>query len=111
MHCQVAATHMEKALALYREAGSHGVMLDFMDRDDQEMNRLVRKAVKLAAENQLTVTLHGCPKPTGLERTYPNLLTSEAVMNLEYDKWDKIGITPDHEVTVAFTRMLAGPLD
>jgi alpha-glucosidase len=75
------------------------------------MNRFLRKAVMLAAENRLTVTLHGCPKPTGLERTYPNLLTSEAVMNLEYDKWDKLGIPPEHEVTVPFTRMLAGPLD
>jgi Glycosyl-hydrolase 97 N-terminal/Glycoside hydrolase 97 len=45
-----------------------------------------------------------CPKPTGLERTFPNLLTEEGVMNLEYDKWDKIGITPDHEVTVPFSR-------
>jgi alpha-glucosidase len=111
MHWQAAATHMERAFPLYRKWGIHGVMLDFMDRDDQEMNRFVRKAVKLAADNQLTVTLHGCPKPTGLERTYPNLLTSEAVMNLEYDKWDPIGITPDHELTVPFTRMLAGPLD
>jgi alpha-glucosidase len=111
MHWKAADTHMEKAFPLYRECGIEGVMLDFMDRDDQEMNRFVRKAVKLAADNQLTVTLHGCPKPTGLERTYPNLLTHEAVMNLEYDKWDKIGITPDHELTVPFTRMLAGPLD
>ena len=63
------------------------------------------------AENKLTVTLHGCLKPTGLERTFPNLLSEEGVMNLEYDKWDRIGITADHEVTVPFTRMLAGPLD
>lgn len=111
MHWKAAATHMEKAFPLYREWGIEGVMLDFMDRDDQEMNQFVRKAVKLAADNQLTVTLHGCPKPTGLERTYPNLLTHEAVMNLEYDKWDPQGITPDHEITVPFTRMLAGPLD
>jgi alpha-glucosidase len=86
-------------------------MLDFMDRDDQEMNRFVRAAVKLAAANRLTVTMHGCPKPTGLERTYPNLLTSEGVLNLEYNKWDKRGCPPGHQVTVAFTRMLAGPLD
>jgi alpha-glucosidase len=46
-----------------------------------------------------------------LERTYPNLLTSEGVLNLEYDKWDKIGVPPEHELTVPFTRMLAGPLD
>jgi alpha-glucosidase len=111
MHWKGAETHMEKAFPLYREWGIEGVMLDFMDRDDQEMNRFVRNAVALAAENQLTVTLHGCPKPTGLERTYPNLLTHEGVINLEYDKWDKIGITADHEVTVPFARMLAGPLD
>jgi alpha-glucosidase len=111
MHWGAARDHMERSFPLYREWGIEGVMLDFMDRDDQEMYRFVRKAVKLAAENRLTVTLHGCPKPTGLERTYPNLLTSEAVMNLEYDKWDQEGIPPEHEVTVPFTRMLAGPLD
>jgi alpha-glucosidase len=111
MHWGAAAAYMEKAFPVFRDLGIEGIMLDFMDRDDQEMNRFVRKAVKLAAENQLTITLHGCPKPTGLERTYPNLLTHEGVMNLEYDKWDKVGITPEHEVTVPFTRMLAGPLD
>ena len=111
MNWKAANAFMDKAFPLYREWGIEGIMLDFMDRDDQEMNRFIRKAVALAAENKLTVTLHGCPKPTGLERTYPNLLSHEGVMNLEYDKWDKIGITADHEVTVPFTRMLAGPLD
>jgi alpha-glucosidase len=86
-------------------------MLDFMDRDDQLMVNFLRRAVETAAKNRLTVSLHGVSAPTGLERTYPNLLTSEAVLNLEYDKWDKQGVTPEHEVTVPFTRMLAGPLD
>jgi alpha-glucosidase len=67
--------------------------------------------LKTAAENRLTVTLHGVAKPTGLERTYPNLLSSEGVLNLEYNKWDKLGVPPEHEVTVPFARMLAGPLD
>lgn len=111
MHWKAAETHMERAFPLYREWGIEGVMLDFMDRDDQEMHRFIRKAVALAAENRLTVTLHGCPKPTGLERTFPNLLTQEAVLNLEYNKWDKLGVPPEHEVIVPFTRMLAGPLD
>lgn len=111
MHWAAAEKHMAKAFPLFKEWGIEGVMLDFMDRDDQEMNRFIRAAVKLAAENQLTVTLHGCPKPTGLERTYPNLLTHEAVLNLEYNKWDNTGCPPEHQVTVAFTRMLAGPLD
>ncbi len=111
MNWKAAEAQMERAFPLYREWGIEGVMLDFMDRDDQEMNRFVRRAIALAAENELTVTLHGCPKPTGLERTYPNLLSHEGVMNLEYNKWDKIGITPEHEVTVPLTRMIAGPLD
>jgi alpha-glucosidase len=67
--------------------------------------------VRLAADHHLTVSLHGASKPTGLRRTYPNLLTTEAVLNLEYNKWDAQGVPPDHEVTVPFIRMLAGPLD
>ena len=102
---------MDRAFPFYHECGIEGVMIDFMDRDDQEMLTFVRRAVKTAADNRLTVTLHGCPKPTGLERTYPNLLTNEGVLNLEYDKWDKLGCPPEHELTVPFTRMLAGPLD
>ncbi len=111
MHWGAAEKHMAKAFPLYKEWGVEGVMLDFMDRDDQEMIAFLRRAIKLAAENRLTVTLHGVSKPTGLERTYPNLLTNEGVLNLEYDKWDKVGCPPEHEVTVPFTRMLAGPLD
>lgn len=111
MHWQAAKAHMATAFPLYRQWGIHGVMIDFMDRDDQEMVNFQRDLIKLAAENHLTVTFHGVHKPTGLERTFPNLLTSEGVMNLEYDKWDKLGIPPDHEMTVVYTRMLAGPLD
>jgi alpha-glucosidase len=111
MHWKAAQTHMDRAFPLYRQWGVEGVMLDFMDRDDQEMVRFLRRALKAAADNRLTVTLHGVGEPTGLERTFPNLLTSEAVMNLEYDKWDALGVPPEHELTVPFTRMLAGPLD
>jgi alpha-glucosidase len=111
MHWQAAKTHMARAFPLYREWGIEGVMLDFMDRDDQEMVNFLREALRTAADNRLTVTLHGMSKPTGLERTYPNLLNSEGVLNLEYDKWDKLGVPPEHDVLVPFTRMLAGPLD
>jgi alpha-glucosidase len=75
------------------------------------MVNFLRRAIEKAAANHLTVTLHGVAAPTGLERTYPNLLTHEGVLNLEYDKWDDDGVSPEHELTVAFTRMLAGPLD
>jgi alpha-glucosidase len=111
MHWEAARKHMDRAFPLYRSWGIEGVMLDFMDRDDQEMNAFRLEVLKKAAENHLSVTLHGAPKPTGLERTYPNLLTSEGVFNLEYNKWDPLGCPPEHELTVVFTRMLAGPLD
>ncbi len=111
MHWRAAEAHMDRAFPLYREWGVEGVMLDFMDRDDQVMVNFLRRALKTAAANRLTVTLHGVSAPTGLERTFPNLLTSEAVLNLEYNKWDKLGVPPEHELTVPFTRMLAGPLD
>ena len=111
MHWQAAKAHMHRAFPLYRQWGVEGVMIDFMDRDDQEMVNFQRELLRTAAANRLTVTFHGVAKPTGLERTYPNLLTSEGVLNLEYDKWDKLGVTPEHEVTIPFTRMLAGPLD
>ena len=100
-----------RAFPLYHSLGVEGVMLDFMNRDDQEMVNFLHEVVVKAAKNHLTVTFHGVFKPTGLERTYPNLLTSEGVLNLEYDKWDPLGCPPEHELTVAFTRMLAGPLD
>jgi alpha-glucosidase len=111
MHWQAAKAHMAGAFPLYREWGVEGVMIDFMDRDDQEMVNFQRELLQTAAANRLTVTFHGVGKPTGLERTYPNLLTSEGVLNLEYDKWDPLGVPPEHELTVPFTRMLAGPLD
>jgi alpha-glucosidase len=111
MHWQAAWAHMARAFPLYRRWGVEGVMIDFMDRDDQAMVNFQRELLKTAAANRLTVTFHGVGKPTGLERTYPNLLTSEGVLNLEYDKWDPQGVPPEHELTVPFTRMLAGPLD
>jgi len=111
MHWEDVKDYMERAFPLYHSWGIEGVMLDFMDRDDQEMVNFLRAVLRQAAANHLTVTLHGMSKPTGLERTYPHLLTSEGVLNLEYDKWDKIGCPPEHEVTIPFTRMLAGPLD
>jgi alpha-glucosidase len=111
MHWQAAQAHMARSFPRYHEWGIEGVMVDFMDRDDQEMVNFLRDVLRTAAANQLTVTFHGVAKPTGLERTYPNVLTNEGVLNLEHDKWDPIGVTPEHELTVVFTRMLAGPLD
>jgi alpha-glucosidase len=102
--------HMDEAMALFEKWGAAGIKVDYMNRDDQEMVNYYEKVVRKAAEHRLTVDFHGAYKPTGLRRTYPNLLTREGVMGLEYSKWSE-NITPEHDVNIAFTRMLAGPMD
>ena len=101
---------MDNAFALYERWGLAGVKIDFMDRDDQEMVNFYLRTVKSAAAHHLTVDFHGAYKPTGLRRTYPNLLTREGVLGNEYNKWST-SVTPLHKVTIPFTRMLAGPMD
>ncbi len=101
---------LNEAFPLYEQWGVAGVKVDFMNRDDQEMVNFYDRVVKKAAQNHLLVDFHGAFKPTGLRRTYPNLITREAVMGLEYSLWSDRA-TPEHDVTIPFTRMLAGPLD
>lgn len=100
----------EEAFALYRQWGAVGIKIDFMDRDDQEMVNWYRKIIRTAAANQLMVNFHGSYKPDGIERTYPNMITREGVLGEEYSKFSD-RIVPRHNVTLPFTRMLAGPMD
>lgn len=101
---------MDQAFALYQKWGVAGVKIDYMNRDDQWMVNFYRRVAKSAAEHHLMVDFHGAYKPDGLSRTWPNVITREAVMGLEYSKWSA-RITPDHDVMLPFTRMLAGPMD
>src|SRR5262245_63261955 len=110
MHWQAAQAHMKTAFPIYERWGIEGVMVDFMDRDDQHMVNFYHDLIRLAARHHLTVTLHGAYKPTGLGRTYPNLLTIEGVLNLEYNKWDEQGVKPEYELTIQVKSMLAGQL-
>ena len=99
-----------EALDRYAAWGARGIMVDFMDRDDQPMLRFQERVAREAAKRRLVVNLHGVAKPTGLQRAYPNLLTREAVLGHEYNMWSE-RVTPDHALTVPFVRMLAGPMD
>ncbi len=101
---------MEEAFAMYEKWGVKGVKIDYMNRDDQEMVNFYHRTVKKAAEHHLLVDFHGAYKPTGFRRTWPNLMTREGVLGLEYLKWSD-RTTPEHNVTIPFTRMLAGPMD
>lgn len=111
MNSAAAAKQMDVAFPFYQRKGIEGIMVDFFDRDDQDTVNLVRRIMEKAAECRLTVILHNIYKPTGLSRTYPNLMTVEAARNLEFDKWDPAGISPEHELIIPFFRMLAGPVD
>jgi alpha-glucosidase len=111
MHWKALKPQIDVAFPLYEKWGIEGVMVDFMDRDDQEMVRFYHEMAEKAAKHHLTLTLHGAYKPTGLERTWPNVLTYEAALNQEYDKWGDRGTPPVHNLDIAFIRMLAGPLD
>ena len=109
-HWSGVKKQMDVAFPLYKTWGVTGMKIDFMDRDDQEMVNLYEEMVRQAAEHHLVVDFHGAYKPTGLRRAYPNLLTREGVMGMEYSKWSD-RVTPEHDVTIPFTRMLAGPMD
>lgn len=105
-----ANRQMGKAFPLYEQWGVAGVKVDFMARDDQYVVNFYHRLVKLAAKHHLVVDFHGAYKPTGVSRTYPNLLTREGVMGNEYVKWSK-RITPEHKVTIPFTRGMLGEMD
>jgi len=105
-----ADRQMEKAFPLYEKWGVAGVKVDFMARDDQYVVNFYHRLVKLAAKHHLVVDFHGAYKPTGISRTYPNLLTREGVMGNEYVKWSQ-RITPEHKVTIPFTRGMLGEMD
>jgi alpha-glucosidase len=98
------------ALDQFAAWGIKGIKVDFMQRDDQWMVNTYWQIAREAAKRKLLVDFHGAYKPAGLNRAYPNVLTSEGVRGLENSKWSS-DITPRHCVTLPFTRMVAGPMD
>jgi alpha-glucosidase len=123
--CQYAATKSVKVilwdfinlpvenplrLAQLKAIGAAGVKVDLIERDDQVAINWVRTVAQRCADNGLMLVLHGCGKPTGLQRMYPNIMNFEAVRGAECDKWDNTA-NPDYHLQFPFIRMLAGPLD
>lgn len=101
---------MESILAQYERWGLKGIKVDFMDRDDQEMVGFYHRLAAGTARHKLLLDLHGATHPWGMTRTWPNFMTQEGVLGAEYNKWTR-RITARHNVNLAFTRMLVGPLD
>lgn len=101
---------INEAFDKFSQWGIKGIKMDFMNRDDQEMVDFYYEVAKKAAAHKMLVDFHGAYKPTGWLRTFPNVLTSEGVAGLENHKWGSF-VTPKHNVTLPFTRMVAGPMD
>mgnify|MGYP001243313822 CR=1 FL=1 len=95
----------------YADMGAKGFKIDFMDRDDQFVVKFLEETAAIAAEYKLVVDYHGMFKPTGMQRTCPNILNFEGVHGLEQLKWENGTDFPAHDCKVVFTRMVAGPLD
>jgi alpha-glucosidase len=110
MNYREADAQMEEAFPLYEKWGVAGLKIDFVERDDQRGMDFYYRAAKAAAEHHLMLDFHGATKPTGINRTYPNILSYEAVLGMEQNKAGARD-TPQHRVTLPFTRMLAGPMD
>jgi len=101
---------LDSALDQFNKWGVDFIMTDFIDRDDQKTVNFYQRIAEACAAHKLMIMFHGAYPPKGFERTYPNSITREGVLGSEYNAWsDKP--TPGHDVTLPFTRMLAGPLD
>ena len=106
------AKDMENVCRHFSEMGIKGFKVDFMNRDDQTMVDWYRRAAEMCAKYHLLMNFHGAYKPTGLQRTYPNVVNFEGVHGLEQMKWSDPSVDQvTYDVTIPFIRMLAGPMD
>lgn len=102
---------LDEAFSKYTAMGVKGFKIDFMDRDDQKMVSSLYNISKKAADYKLLVDFHGMYKPTGLQKTFPNVLNFEGVKGLENNKWTPHDDVPRYDVSLPFIRMVAGPMD
>ena len=103
---------MEKICEHYAKMGIKGWKVDYMDRDDQVVVDFYTRAAATAAKYRQFVDFHGGYEPSGLNRTYPNVLNYEGVFGLEQMKWSKPEVDMiTYDVTFPYIRMAAGPVD
>jgi alpha-glucosidase len=95
----------------YADMGIKGFKVDFIDRDDAKMVNSVYEIAQKAADHKLLLDFHGMYKPTGIQRTFPNILNFEGVKGLENNKWTPNDDVPSYDCSIPFIRMMAGPMD
>ncbi len=111
---------MDTAFALYKSLGIHAIKTGYVGKiipkgeyhHGQWMVNHYRKVMETAAKYHLMVDVHEPIKPTGLRRTYPNLMSEEGLRGQEWNAWSSDGGNPpEHLTIIPFTRMLDGPID
>ena len=108
----VLDSQLEEACTKYAAMGVKGFKVDFLDRNDQEGVEMAYRIAETCARHHLFLDYHGFYAPTGLNRTYPNVLNFEGVFGMEEVKWkpeDKD--MPKYDVTFPFIRMMSGNVD
>jgi alpha-glucosidase len=122
-------SQLADALDLYARLGVHAVKTGYVAdagqnrvrgadnaihyawHESQELARHHLRVVQEAARRRIAINPHEPIKDTGLRRTYPNWVSREGARGMEYNAWGNPGNPPEHEATLVFTRMLAGPMD
>ena len=104
--------HLTEACDKYTKMGIKGWKIDFLDRNDQTAVEMAERIAKTCAQYKLFVDYHGYFAPTGMNRTYPNILNYEGVFGMEEARWAKKDTDmPKYDVTFPFIRMMAGNVD
>lgn len=104
---------MERVCKTYSAMGVKGYKVDFINRNDAEVMNFLYKAAETCAKYKQVLDFHGICPPTGLTRTWPNVINFEGVDGQENDKWSTIKQYDQvqYDVTVPFARNFAGPMD
>lgn len=103
---------MYNKLKVWKDMGIKGLKIDFWDDDNQRTMQKYDYMMDVTSELQLILNLHGCTKPSGTRRTWPHYLTSEAVLGGEFYIQDDPHMThAKHNINVALTRNIIGPMD
>jgi alpha-glucosidase len=101
---------MDEAFPLYKKWGVKGLKIDFIERDDQTGIEFYYTTAEKAAANQLMVDFHGSTKPSGMSRSYPNIMGYEGVIGMEVSLGG-LRDNPESSLMLPFTRMLGGFMD
>ena len=97
----------------YAQMGIAGFKVDFLDRNDQTGVEMIYRIAEKCAKHHLLLDYHGIYAPTGINRTYPNIINFEAVFGMEETKWTKNGEQdmPLYDVTFPYIRLQCGYTD